>query len=150
MLSLRMDYVNSDFEKKVSELIPKVPIRPGEERNQVLRWGETDYTQGFISKEIPTIFQDLILDLQAKSVALSEYYPAQYLDWHFDKIPEWDVSTKISIISLRSPSVIGFHREKTTWFYLPQYSLLRIGFPEYTYEHRNLPLDYRISLVFRS
>lgn len=152
MSNLILNYVDSEFEKSVEQLVPK-KNRNGKYsllyRNQVIRYGvKKPYDNNIVSPKIPKLFDQFRNDIDFDSVTINEYLPNQIINWHTDL-----GKNDICIISLLSDSEMQFRNPKTGEELIesmPRYSLFRMtGDLRSIWEHSLKASERRISVVFR-
>lgn len=142
------NYVDDTYFNKISSLIP-YKDKTNAHRNQILRWGSRiPYGDNIVSETIPEVFNEFKDKFDFNSVTINEYYPNQYIGWHYDK--PFDNSPVI-ILSLLSDSILNFRKDnKIISFDIPKNSLTIFSDElKKDWEHSLTAKNKRYSIVFR-
>ncbi len=152
MSNIILNYVDSEFEKSVEQLVPK-KNRSGKYsllyRNQVIRYGvNKPYDNNIVSPKIPALFNQFRNDIDFDSVTINEYLPDQIINWHVDL-----GKNDICIISLLSDAEMQFRNPESGEeinVQMPRYSFFRMtGEMRSEWQHSLKSSERRISVVFR-
>jgi alkylated DNA repair dioxygenase AlkB len=158
-LSLSLDFITSDEERIILSKIKKFPLRRGEVRNSVQRFGlAKPYENGdLVENYIPNFLQEIIdkinSPIQITSVSINEYFIGQGILPHIDNAPSGEI---IFILSLMNDAEMVFecqkNRKEKYTIQLPKGSLLEMkGEARHQWLHS---IDFvtkpRYSIIFRT